>query len=162
MHCIKLSKVSRKPRKLQSFTSKDVVIFSLSSFFNNLKIYHHIMLVLNKPLSKPKSILPTDIVQALERKTNCTISRQQQVWFALDVHTWSTDTVCQLTLWLQDAHELFQIITSTLTSEEEEQYKEAPTSLFDASAVRKLALEKNVGYIVNLAHYVRTILCAFL
>ncbi|KAI8580450.1 hypothetical protein K450DRAFT_237075 [Umbelopsis ramanniana AG] len=50
---------------------------------------------------------------------------------------------------LQDAHELFQIITSTLTSEEEEQYKEAPTSLFDASAVRKLALEKNTLPVSN-------------
>ncbi|KAG2173065.1 hypothetical protein INT44_007038 [Umbelopsis vinacea] len=56
---------------------------------------------------------------------------------------YQTIEVRQLNKRLQDAHELFQIITSTLTSEEEVQYKEAPTSLFDASAVRKLALEKN-------------------
>jgi recombinational DNA repair protein (RecF pathway) len=68
---------------------------------------------------------------------------------------YSIEIVRQLNLGLQDAHELFQIITSTLTSEEEEQYKEAPTSLFDVSAVRKLALEKNVGYIVNISHCVR-------
>ncbi|CAM0135834.1 ubiquitin-specific protease ubp1 [Umbelopsis sp. WA50703] len=81
---------------------------------------------LNKPLSKSKSLLPTDIVRALERTTNCTISRQQQ-----------------------DAHELFQIISSTLTSEEEKQYRETPTSLFDASAVRNMALEKNALPVSN-------------
>jgi hypothetical protein len=32
-----------------------------------------------------------------------------------------------------------------LTSEEEKQYRETPTSLFDASAVRNMALEKNVN-----------------
>ncbi|KAI8073376.1 hypothetical protein BC940DRAFT_344025 [Gongronella butleri] len=76
--------------------------------------------LLNRPLSRPRSITPSDFVLALERKTQGTISRDQQ-----------------------DAHELFQIISSTLTSEEEAQYKEMPTSLLDAGALRLLASESD-------------------
>lgn len=34
---------------------------------------------LNKPLSRPRSMAPTDLLHALERKTNGTINREQQV-----------------------------------------------------------------------------------
>ncbi|KAI8092970.1 uncharacterized protein BX664DRAFT_98101 [Halteromyces radiatus] len=74
--------------------------------------------MLNRPLSRPRSIAPTDIIQALERQTRGTISREQQ-----------------------DAHELFQIISSSLTSEEEIQYKQQIPSLLDVGAIRHLAAE---------------------
>ncbi|CAO3597987.1 unnamed protein product [Absidia cylindrospora] len=74
--------------------------------------------LLNRPLGRPRSIAPTDIIRALERKTHGTISRDQQ-----------------------DAHELFQIISSTLTLEEEEQYKQQTPSLFDVGTLRHLAAE---------------------
>ncbi|RUO95563.1 hypothetical protein BC936DRAFT_143739, partial [Jimgerdemannia flammicorona] len=77
---------------------------------------------LNKPLTRPHAIIPREIVQALEKKTGGTISRQQQ-----------------------DAHELFQIISSSLTSEEEQQFREAPASIFDANLVRSMALENSAG-----------------
>ena len=35
--------------------------------------------VLNRPLAKPRSMAPTDIIHALERKTNGQINREQQV-----------------------------------------------------------------------------------
>lgn len=45
----------------------------------------------------------------------------------------------------QDAHELFQIISSVLTSEEEIQYRENATSLLDAATLRGFAFGENVG-----------------
>ncbi|KAL0075222.1 hypothetical protein J3Q64DRAFT_1763337 [Phycomyces blakesleeanus] len=74
--------------------------------------------MLNRPLARPRSALPTDIIEALERKTKGTINRDQQ-----------------------DAHELFQIITSALTAEEEDQYNPRATSLFDPTALRQMTLE---------------------
>ncbi|RUS12501.1 hypothetical protein BC937DRAFT_87720 [Endogone sp. FLAS-F59071] len=73
---------------------------------------------LNKPLTRPHAIVPREIIQALERKTNGSISRQQQ-----------------------DAHELFQIVSSALTAEEEQQFREAPATLFDANLVRSMAMD---------------------
>ncbi|KAI7898279.1 uncharacterized protein BX663DRAFT_525307 [Cokeromyces recurvatus] len=72
---------------------------------------------LNRPLPKPKSITPTDFLRALERKLGGTINRDQQ-----------------------DAHELFQIISSVLTSEEEEQYKQKVPSLLDANTLRDFTI----------------------
>ncbi|KAL0142729.1 hypothetical protein V8B55DRAFT_1443987 [Mucor lusitanicus] len=76
--------------------------------------------VLNRPLPKPRSITPTDFLRALERKSGGTINRDQQ-----------------------DAHELFQIISSVLTSEEEIQYRENATSLLDAATLRGFAFGDN-------------------
>ncbi|GAA5812771.1 hypothetical protein MFLAVUS_006229 [Mucor flavus] len=73
--------------------------------------------MLNRPLPKPRSIKPTDFLSALERKSGGTINRDQQ-----------------------DAHELFQIISSVLTSEEEIQYRENATSLLDAATLRGFAV----------------------
>jgi hypothetical protein len=36
-------------------------------------------LVLNRPLPKPQSMIPTDLLNALERKSGGTVSRDQQV-----------------------------------------------------------------------------------
>ncbi|KAF7726781.1 hypothetical protein EC973_008469 [Apophysomyces ossiformis] len=83
--------------------------------------------LLNRPLSRPRSITPTDIVKSLERKTNGTINRQQQ-----------------------DAHELFQIISSVLTSEEEEQYREQTPSLLDVNTIRNMASENDPAALDNL------------
>ncbi|ORX47141.1 cysteine proteinase [Hesseltinella vesiculosa] len=74
--------------------------------------------LLNRPLSRPRSITAIDIIHALENKTHGTISRDQQ-----------------------DAHELFQIISSILTTEEETQYKESPASLLDLGTLRHLAAD---------------------
>ncbi|CAO3656954.1 unnamed protein product [Mucor fragilis] len=76
--------------------------------------------MLNRPLPKPRSITPTDFLRALERKSGGTINRDQQ-----------------------DAHELFQIISSVLTSEEEIQYRENATSLLDAATLRGFAFGDN-------------------
>ncbi|KAK4514144.1 uncharacterized protein ATC70_006154 [Mucor velutinosus] len=76
--------------------------------------------MLNRPLPKPRSITPTDFLKALERKSGGTINRDQQ-----------------------DAHELFQIISSVLTSEEEIQYRENATSLLDAATLRGFAFGDN-------------------
>ncbi|CAO3657587.1 unnamed protein product [Mucor hiemalis] len=76
--------------------------------------------MLNRPLPKPRSIAPTDFLSALERKSGGTINRDQQ-----------------------DAHELFQIISSVLTSEEEIQYRENATSLLDASTLRSFTISEN-------------------
>ncbi|KAI8374368.1 uncharacterized protein BYT42DRAFT_576118 [Radiomyces spectabilis] len=78
--------------------------------------------MLNRPLMKPRSITPDDVVHALQRKTNAIISRDQQ-----------------------DAHELFQIISSALTSEEEQQYRNAPHSILDANMLRNLVTEPHNG-----------------
>ncbi|KAG0165557.1 hypothetical protein DFQ28_008451 [Apophysomyces sp. BC1034] len=83
--------------------------------------------MLNRPLSRPRSVTPVDIVQALERKTHGTINREQQ-----------------------DAHELFQIISSVLTSEEEEQYREQTPSLLDVNAIRNMATENDPAALDNL------------
>ncbi|KAI7886732.1 cysteine proteinase [Lichtheimia hyalospora FSU 10163] len=77
---------------------------------------------LNKPLSRPRSMAPTDLLDALERKTNGTINREQQ-----------------------DAQELFQIISHALSSEEEIQYREEPSSLLDAGTLRKMTGEHDSG-----------------
>ncbi|ORE21131.1 cysteine proteinase [Rhizopus microsporus] len=69
--------------------------------------------LLNSPIAKPQSITPIDFLNALQQKFGGTISRDQQ-----------------------DAHELFQIISSVLTAEEEIQYKENATSLLDAATVK--------------------------
>ncbi|KAI8328910.1 hypothetical protein BC941DRAFT_444062 [Chlamydoabsidia padenii] len=82
-----------------------------------LALYSTIEL-LNRPLGRPRSIMPTDIIRALERKTQGAISRDQQ-----------------------DAHELFQIISSALTQEEEMQYKQQTPSLFDVGTLRHLTAE---------------------
>jgi hypothetical protein len=42
---------------------------------------------------------------------------------------------------IKDAHELFQIISSALTSEEEIQYRENATSLLDAITIREFTGE---------------------
>ncbi|KAI9300091.1 hypothetical protein BJ944DRAFT_244529, partial [Cunninghamella echinulata] len=76
--------------------------------------------MLNRPLGRPKSIVPNDIIHALERKIQGTISRDQQ-----------------------DAHELFQIISSVLTSEEEEQYKNQTPSLLDIGTLRHLTTDSD-------------------
>ncbi|OBZ88890.1 Ubiquitin carboxyl-terminal hydrolase 30 [Choanephora cucurbitarum] len=76
--------------------------------------------MLNRPLPRPKAITPTDFLNALEKKSGGTINRDQQ-----------------------DAHELFQIISSVLTAEEEVQYKENATSLFDATTLRGFAIGDN-------------------
>ncbi|KAI8140778.1 hypothetical protein BJV82DRAFT_621061 [Fennellomyces sp. T-0311] len=76
--------------------------------------------MLNRPLAKPRSMAPTDIIHALERKTNGKINREQQ-----------------------DAQELFQIISHALTSEEDVQYRSDPSSLLDAGAVRKMAIDND-------------------
>ncbi|CEP07434.1 hypothetical protein [Parasitella parasitica] len=76
--------------------------------------------MLNRPLPRPRSITPTDFLRALERKFGGTINRDQQ-----------------------DAHELFQIISSVLTSEEEIQYRENATSLLDAATLRGFAYGDN-------------------
>lgn len=47
----------------------------------------------------------------------------------------------------QDAHELFQIISSVLTSEEEIQYRENATSLLDAATIRGFTVGENVSFI---------------
>ncbi|CAO3616796.1 unnamed protein product [Cunninghamella blakesleeana] len=78
--------------------------------------------LLNRPIGRPKAIVPNDIIHALERKIQGTISRDQQ-----------------------DAHELFQIISSVLTSEEEEQYKsqnQAP-SLLDVGTIKLLTSDSD-------------------
>ncbi|KAI8339378.1 hypothetical protein BC941DRAFT_349512 [Chlamydoabsidia padenii] len=74
--------------------------------------------LLNRPLRRPRSIAPTDFLRALEYKTQGTISRDQQ-----------------------DAHQLFQIISSILTSEEEIQYKQSTPSLLDVDTLRYLTVE---------------------
>ncbi|KAI8983093.1 hypothetical protein BDB01DRAFT_142483 [Pilobolus umbonatus] len=76
--------------------------------------------MLNRPLPRPRSITPIDFISALERKSGGTINRDQQ-----------------------DAHELFQIISSVLTNEEEVQYKEMATSLLDATAIRGFTTNDN-------------------
>ncbi|KAI7891123.1 uncharacterized protein EV154DRAFT_509240 [Mucor mucedo] len=76
--------------------------------------------MLNRPLPRPRSITPTDFLNALERKSGGTINRDQQ-----------------------DAHELFQIISSVLTSEEEIQYRENATSLLDAATIRGFTVGEN-------------------
>ncbi|KAI9482762.1 MAG: hypothetical protein EXX96DRAFT_555524 [Benjaminiella poitrasii] len=76
---------------------------------------------LNRPLPRPKSISPTDFLRALERKSGGTVNRDQQ-----------------------DAHELFQIISSVLTSEEEIQYKEMAPSLLDAATLRDFTMNGDI------------------
>ncbi|KAG2229911.1 hypothetical protein INT48_008286 [Thamnidium elegans] len=85
--------------------------------------------MLNRPLPKPRSIQPTDFLSALERKSGGTINRDQQ-----------------------DAHELFQIISSVLTSEEEIQYRENATSLLDAATIRGFAVGDNHSYTHTHTH----------
>ncbi|OZJ04135.1 hypothetical protein BZG36_02835 [Bifiguratus adelaidae] len=74
---------------------------------------------LNKPLNKPHCIVPSDIVDALERKSKNRLSRHQQ-----------------------DAHELFQLMSSILSNEEEDMFKEKPVPLLSASAIKLMAAEK--------------------
>ncbi|KAI9323770.1 hypothetical protein BX666DRAFT_2016861 [Dichotomocladium elegans] len=74
---------------------------------------------LNQPLTQPRRMAPTEFIGALERKTNGTINREQQ-----------------------DAQELFQIISNALSSEEEIQYRQDPSSLLDAGALRKLTTDQ--------------------
>ncbi|KAI8991012.1 hypothetical protein BDF20DRAFT_16386 [Mycotypha africana] len=76
--------------------------------------------MLNRPLPKAKSITPDDFSRALERKFGAKINPDQQ-----------------------DAHELFQIISSVLTSEEEVQYKENAPSLLDSTVLRNLTMNDN-------------------
>ncbi|KAG1464253.1 hypothetical protein G6F46_002794 [Rhizopus delemar] len=76
--------------------------------------------LLNSPIARSKSITPVDFINALELKFGGAINRDQQ-----------------------DAHELFQIISSVLTTEEEIQYKENATSLLDATAVKGFTMGEN-------------------
>jgi hypothetical protein len=76
--------------------------------------------LLNSPIARSKSITPIDFINALELKFGGAINRDQQ-----------------------DAHELFQIISSVLTSEEEIQYKENATSLLDAATVKEFTMGEN-------------------
>lgn len=62
-----------------------LVFFIFYFLFDDLYIltpYYYFDIVLNRPLGRPRSIAPTDIIRALERKTHGTISRDQQVMYA--------------------------------------------------------------------------------
>ncbi|KAI7871143.1 hypothetical protein BDF14DRAFT_1763513 [Spinellus fusiger] len=85
---------------------------------------------LNRPLARPRSALPTEIVGALEKSTKGTINRDQQ-----------------------DAHELFQIITSTLTSEEVVQYNTQTSSLLDIGTLRQMAIENDMSSSASLDNF---------
>ncbi|KAG2219382.1 hypothetical protein INT45_006090 [Circinella minor] len=99
------------------FTRNDAVLESVAyALYTTIEM-------LNRPLAKPRTMTPTDIVHALERKTNGKVNRDQQ-----------------------DAQELFQVISHALTSEEEVQYRDEPSSLLDAGAVRKMAIDNDPNF----------------
>ncbi|KAI9259331.1 hypothetical protein BY458DRAFT_440487 [Sporodiniella umbellata] len=79
--------------------------------------------LLNSPISRSKSITPIDFLNALEAKFGGSINRDQQ-----------------------DVHELFQIISSVLTNEEEVQYKQNATSLLDAATIKGFTIGNDTDY----------------
>lgn len=120
-----------QPHPLSTGRTRKTVVLISPYFFE----------ALNRPLSRPAAIMPVEVIRALERKTQSTIKRDQQVRVSsLPLLIYPCPHALTLSMKhnaKKDAQELFQIISHALSSEEELQYREEAPSLLDVGMLKK-------------------------